>query len=254
MTPGAVPPVDGGPRFHTPDVEGFALPADPARFASIDLFRGLTESERAQLQTLLRRRTLPSGAMIMDAEQPGDVLYVIVDGAVKVHLDQADGTEVILAILGPGEVVGEISVVDSLGRSASVVTMDETTLYWMDRAAFWACMRTMPTMVVNLVTIMARRLRLANERIQALSTLDVYGRVARYLLALSREYGEVMPEGGGTRIPVRLTQSNLAGLVGASRVRVNQVLQTYKRRNWISVDGRLRTTIHAPEALAARCQ
>lgn len=243
------------PRRHPqpPDMEGYALPPDPARLGEIDLFHGLSESELAALQPLLRRRTFPAGAMIMDAEQPGDVLYVIVDGAVKVHLDQADGSEVILAILGPGEVVGEMSVVDSLGRSASVVTMDESTLYWMDRAAFWTCMRTMPTMVVNLATIMARRLRLANERIQALSTLDVYGRVARYLLALGREYGEQTPE-GDTRIPVRLTQSNLASLVGASRVRVNQVLQTYKRRHWISVDARLRTTIHAPEALAERCQ
>jgi CRP/FNR family cyclic AMP-dependent transcriptional regulator len=149
-------------------------------------------------------------------------------------------------------VVGEMSLVDSLGRSATAVTMEESTLYWIDRATFWELLRTLPALTYSLVRIMSRRLRLANAQIQALATLDVYGRVARQILAFAQEYGEPAP-GGALRIPIRLTQSDLAGLVGASRVRINQVLVAYKRRKWIAVDPHYHITVLNPRALAERC-
>lgn len=231
---------------------GYAIP-EMETLSELDLFRDLKPDDLSRLQGLLRRRIFPVGAELMATEQPGDVAYVIVDGAVKVHTESPDGTDVILAILGPGEVVGEMSVVDSLGRSATVVTLEESTLLWIDRSSFWECLRAIPEMTFNLTRIISRRLRLANERIEALATLDVYGRVARHILALAQEYGEATPE-GDIRIPIRLTQSDLASLVSASRVRVNQVLMAYKRRKWISVDRNYRTTVHERAALAERCQ
>jgi CRP/FNR family cyclic AMP-dependent transcriptional regulator len=159
-----------------------------------------------------------------------------------------DGTEVILAVLGPGEIVGEMSVVDSLERSASVVTMGPTTLLTIDRCAFWSCLQTMPALTYNVARILSRRLRDANAHVRTLVTLDVEGRVAQQLLSLSAACG------GGRRIPIRLTQSDLAGLVGASRVRVNQVLSMYRQAGLISVECGYRFVLHDPAGLAKRCR
>jgi CRP/FNR family cyclic AMP-dependent transcriptional regulator len=176
------------------------------------------------------------------------VVYVILEGTVKIHAAHPHGREVILAVLGPGEIVGELSVVDSLGRSASVMTMEPVTLGGLDRERFWELLRTVPRLTYNLVEIVARRLRLANTQIQSLAVLDVPARLARQLLAFAREYGE--PQNGGSiRIPLRLTQGDLGDLVGASRVRVNQVFAEYKRVGYISSDGSHRITVHDAAAL-----
>jgi CRP-like cAMP-binding protein len=147
-------------------------------------------------------------------------------------------------------VVGEMSLVDSLGRSATVETLEETRVLWMDRENFWHCLRTMPAMTYRLVEIVSRRLRLADTHIEALASLSVTGRVARHLLALVREYGEEVPD--GTRIPIPLTQSDLAAMVGASRARVNQSIGTLRRRRLIDVDASHRVTLLDVDALAER--
>jgi CRP/FNR family cyclic AMP-dependent transcriptional regulator len=199
----------------------------------------------------MHRKTFPPGAEIITAEQPGELAYVVLSGSVKIYVGQPDGSEVILAVLCAGEVVGEMSLADSLGRSATAVTLEESTLLWLDRAAFWTALGTMPTITYNLVSILSRRLRLANVHAQALSKLDVGGRVAAQLLAFAREYGEPA-EAGSILIPLRLTQSDLAGLVGASRVRVNQALGFFRRMGYLSVDQESRIVVHDPAALARR--
>ena len=227
-------------------------PDCPADYlAEVPLFRGLSARQLAKLEGLMHRKTFPSGAEIITAEQPGELAYIVLSGSVKIYVDQPDGSAVILAVLCAGEVVGEMSLADSLGRSATVVTLEESTLLWMDRVAFWTALDTMPTITYNLVNILSRRLRLANVHAQALSKLDVSGRVAAHLLAFSREYGETV-EAGSILIPLRLTQSDLAGLVGASRVRVNQALGSFRRRGYLSVNPENRIIVHDPAALARR--
>ena len=206
----------------------------------------------AKLNDYMRSTTFPAGTNIITVEQPGEVTYVVLEGTLKIHVEQADGSDVILAILGAGEVVGEMSMVDHLGRSANVVTMEPSRLCWLDRATFWECMATMPTMNYNLVFLMSRRLRLANAQIQSLATLDVFGRVARQLLAFAHEYGSATGQ-GDVVIPMHLTQSDLAAMIGATRVRVNQVLVDFKERKYISVDQNYRITVHNQDALAQRC-
>jgi CRP/FNR family transcriptional regulator, cyclic AMP receptor protein len=226
---------------------------DPSVLGTLPLLQGLAPVQLAQLNAVLHRRTVPAGTPLMLAEQPGEVAYLILSGTVKIHVEQANGMDVILGIRGRGEIVGEMSLVDRQGRSASVVTLEDCTLLWLDRPSFETCLQTMPVVSINLVRLLARRLRLATAQIQALAALDLYGRVARALLSLAEEYGEPAP-GGGTLIPLRLTQSDLAGLVGASRVRVNEVMVAYKRRKYLSVDAQYRITVHNAAALARRCQ
>jgi CRP/FNR family transcriptional regulator, cyclic AMP receptor protein len=219
----------------------------------LPLFQGLPPEQLQQVSSLLRRKAFPAGSDIITADQPGEVAYIILSGTVKIHVEQADGGDVLLAILGAGEIVGEMSLLEHMGRSASVVTLEESTLLWMDRTAFEESLQRMPTMTANLVRILSRRLRLANAQIQSLATLDVFGRVARQLLAFAHEYGQPA-EQGGVRIPLHLTQTDLAALVGASRVRVNQVLVFYRQQNYISVDQNARITVLDQAALLQRCK
>jgi len=226
--------------------------SDPRSLSKIALFRDLSAAELGRINDALRCKSFPTDTNIITIEQPAEVIYIIMSGTVKIHVEQADGSDVILAILGAGEVVGEIGLIDRIGRSANVVMMEESSLCWMDRAPFSELLETTPALAQNLLSILARRLRLANQQIQALASLDVYGRVARQVLAFAQEYGEVAPNGHIT-IPIRLTQSDLAGLIGATRVRVNQVLGDYKERKYISVDPHYRITVQNAAALAERC-
>ncbi|MCG3210195.1 MAG: CRP-like cAMP-activated global transcriptional regulator [Anaerolineae bacterium] len=226
---------------------------DPRSLGSIALFHNLTDSELDWLNEHLHHRTFGAGSNLAIVEQPGEVIYLILDGTLKIFTQQLDGTEVILAILGPGDTVGEMSLVDSAGRSANVVTLEKSSLLWMDRPTFQECLQTIPAITYNLVHILAKRLRLANEQIQSLATLDVYGRVARQILAFAEQYGRPA-NGSDTLIPIRLTQSDIGDLVGASRERINQVMVNYKRNKYISVDRRYRITVHDKTALAARCR
>jgi CRP/FNR family cyclic AMP-dependent transcriptional regulator len=217
------------------------------------LFQGLAPAELERINAQLRRTTFAAGTALMTAEQPGGVTYLIREGTVKVHIEQADGSDVILAILGPGEILGEMTLMDSDARSANVVTLEESTLLWIDHETLRAYMRDMPLIAENMVRILSRRLRLANAQVQSLATQDVFGRVARQILAFSEEYGRPTDD-GAIMIPLRLTQSDLASLVGASRVRVNQVLVHYQQRNYISVSQQHYMTVHDRAALAQRCR
>ena len=219
----------------------------------IDLFRGLSASEMDRVESVLHKKTFPADANIITAEAPGEVVYIIQSGTVKIHIDQADGRDVILAILGPGDIVGEMSLIDSSGRSASVITLEESILYWMSGRDFQECLRTMPTVSQNLVRILSMRVRLANELIQALANLDVHGRVARQLLAFAERYGQPDAD-GGVFIPIRVTQGDIADLVGASRKRVNTVIVTFKEQGLVSVDEKNYITVHDRKMLARLCR
>ncbi|MEJ7653571.1 MAG: Crp/Fnr family transcriptional regulator [Chloroflexia bacterium] len=229
------------------------IPVEPTVLAAMPLFKGLAPSELSRITQALHRRNAPAGVGLFSVDQPGEVVYIIQSGTVKVHVEQGDGDDVTLAILGPGQTVGEMAAADSLTRSATVVTLEPSVLLWTNRVTFQHWLRTYPQIALNLVRILSRRLRVANAHIQSLASLDVYGRVARQLLVLCEEYG-VPDSQGGARIPLRLTQTDLAELVGASRVRINQVIGDYKELGYIAVSREHYVTVRDRAALAARCE
>ena len=226
--------------------------ADPRTLAEFELFHDLLPDELVRLNALLHRTTFAPGTTLMTEEQPGEVAYLIIAGTVKVQATEADGTEVVLAIRGRGELVGELSLLDNLARSASVVTLEATTCYWIDRLAFQTALQAMPRLAYNLLGILARRLRLASSQIRALASQDLYGRVARQVLAFAEVYGQPGAD-GSIVIALQLKQSDLAGLVGASRARVNQVLGYYRERHYLSLDAHGRIVIHDRPAIEQRC-
>jgi CRP/FNR family cyclic AMP-dependent transcriptional regulator len=226
---------------------------DPCMIGDIELLRGLSAAQLSQVSGYLYCRTYPAGANIITVEQPGEVVYLIQSGTLKIHIEQANGSDVILAILGRGDIVGEMSLVDSAGRSASVITLEESRLFWMAAKDFQECLKAFPIMAQNLVRTLSRRVRLANELVQALANLDVHGRVARQLLAFADKYGE-SGSNGDVLIPLRLTQGDMADLVGASLKRVNQVMVSFKSQGYISVDEKYCITVRNRKALARYCQ
>jgi CRP/FNR family transcriptional regulator, cyclic AMP receptor protein len=201
----------------------------------IPLFAGLSDKQRSWVLSRLTERTFYKNHEMIVAGMPGEFLYIILAGTVKVYVPQRDGEDVIVAILGPGDPVGEMSVIDRSGRSASVITLEATRVLWMDQSSFQEALQTMPVLAQNLIGILNNRLRTSTGQIQALAALDVQQRVIRQLLSFAARYGQ--PEKyGQTLIPIRLTQSDLAGLVGASRKRVNQAIVFLKQSGWIAVD------------------
>ncbi len=227
--------------------------ADPRVLGGLPLFRGLSNPDLQRVNDLLRSSRFPTGAPVLTATQTGEAAYIVRSGTLKVHIIREDGHEVTLALLGPGELVGEMALLDLGGRSANVVALESAELLWLDRAGFHQLRRDIPLITDNLLAILARRLRLANAHFEALATLDVFGRVARQLLGLAEAYGEPVP-GGGVRLPFRLTQGELANLIGATRVRVNQVLVDFKRRGYLTEDAGHRITVLNKTALDDYCR
>jgi CRP/FNR family transcriptional regulator, cyclic AMP receptor protein len=221
--------------------------------STIPLFKGLNPVDLNWIAQHAHRHMVSAGTSIVTAEMPGEAVYVILFGTVKIHIEQADGRDVVLAIIGAGDTVGEMSLIDSAGRSASAITLEDSLLLWMDKGAFQEMLKTIPAVAQNLVFILTGRVRLNNELIQALATLDVYGRVARQLLAFADKYGQ-SGAGESVLIPISLRQVDIADLVGASRKRVNQVMVFFREQEFISVNATGKIVVLNRAALTKYCR
>jgi CRP/FNR family cyclic AMP-dependent transcriptional regulator len=221
--------------------------------SAIPLFKGLGVDELGWIAKRAHRRVFVAGTSIVTAEQPGEAVYVILSGTVKIHIEQSDGRDVVLSIIGAGDTLGEMSLIDSAGRSASAVTLEDSFLLWMDKSAFQQMLSDFQPVAHNLVRILSDRVRLANELIQALATLDVYGRVARQLLAFAEKYGQ-NNNSGTVMIPIHLTQGDIADLVGASRKRVNQVMVFFREQEFISLTSTGKIVVQSKASLANYCK
>lgn len=218
--------------------------------ADIELFAGLTPTQLDWVAQRAHRRVFESGRNVMTMDQPGEAVYIILYGTVKIHIEQGE-RDVIISILGAGDLVGEMSLIDSIGRSASAVTLENSLMLWMDKVTFNYILDNFPPVARNLVKILSARVRLSDQLIQALATLDVNGRVARQLLAFAEKYGH--QKDGATQIRIVLTQGDIADLVGASRKRVNQTMVFFKERGLIDTDAEGRIAIRNSEGLARFC-
>ena len=223
--------------------------------SDIQLFEGLTPMQLDWVAQRAHRRAFPAGTNVLTIEQLGEAVYIILHGTVKIHVEPGDGRDrdVILSILGAGDLLGEMSLIDSVGRSASALTLENSLMLWMDKHTFNQLLDEFPPVARNLVRILSARVRLSDQLIQALASLDVYGRVARQLLAFAERYGRSL-EDDAIRIPIALTQGDIADLVGASRKRVNQVIVAFKGQDLIGTDADGHLILYDSEGLAKYCR
>jgi CRP-like cAMP-binding protein len=194
----------------------------------VPLFESLSEPDLQSFAELVRERSYPRGSVIVFEEDPGDALYVVAAGQVKVVLVAEDGREVILSVLGPGSFFGEMAILDEGPRSAHVIAMEESNLLILRRDDFHARLRAMPEVAISLLKEISRRLRRADEKIGSLVLLDVNGRLAHLLLRLADEEA-------GDRITRRLTHHTIAQMIGSSRETVSRAMRGLVGRNVIEV-------------------
>lgn len=203
---------------------------------SAPLFATMDETERQSLYASMVKVELNRGEVLFDEGENGDRLYIIEEGKIKLGSSSGDGRENLLAILGPGEMFGELSLFDPGPRSLSASAVSDSVLYELEHSALVRVIEERPAVAKHLLTALARRLRRTNEALADLVFSDVPGRVAKALLDLSTRFGERVDE--GIRVAHDLTQEELAQLVGASRETVNKALADFAGRGWVRREGR----------------
>ncbi|MGH3580543.1 MAG: Crp/Fnr family transcriptional regulator, partial [Mycobacterium sp.] len=168
--------------------------------------------------------------------EPGDRLYIILEGKVKIGRRTADGRESLITVMGPADMFGELALFDPGPRTSTVTTLTEVKAVTMDREALHAWVLGRPEIAEQLLRVLARRLRRTNSALSDLIFTDVPGRVAKQLLDIAKRFGK--PEGNVLHVTHELTQEELAQLVGASRETVNKALSDFAQRGWIKLQGK----------------
>jgi CRP/FNR family cyclic AMP-dependent transcriptional regulator len=208
---------------------------------AIPLFEHLADDELARMAEVTRQRKYPKGSVILFEDDPGDALYVVVAGQVKVVLIGEDGREVILATLADGDFFGEMSLIDDQPRSAHVIAMEASNLLVLRRDDFQRCLEETPRIAVGLLRALTKRLRLADSKIGGLVLLDVTGRVARLLL-------EMADENDGVVIDRKLTHHQIAQMIGSSRETVSRTMRSLAEQQLIEMRGK-RIAVRNREAM-----
>jgi len=167
------------------------------------------------------------------AGDEGDGCYRLDQGMLKASVIDPGGGERILAVLGPGSVVGELSMIDGAPRSASVIALSDSKLSFVSRSAFEAYGRSRPELYRHLTTLLANRLRYTNDTVAATSFLSVKGRVARAMLTLADEFGRDVGQ-GRIVIQQKVSQGDLAAMAGTARENVSRVLHDWTTRSLMS--------------------
>lgn len=215
------------------------------------LFSELPDDLLADLSGRMVRRRYRKDSVVFVQGEYGTRCYVILSGSVKIGAYAPDGREAVLAVLGPGDVFGELSLFDDAPRSADATAIEKVELLSLDNQALTEAVRAHPELATSLLRVLSRRLRLANERFQDAAFFDVTGRIARRLADLSAQHGVGAPE--GVLVDVPLSQEALANMIGATRESVNKALAGLTRRGLVRREGR-RYVVTDVEALRDRAR
>lgn len=200
------------------------------------LFRGVSGQALDDLLRRMQIRTRPSSTLLVAQDEPGDSMFLLVEGRARVVIFGENGRELTLASLRAGDVFGELSLLDSRPRSANVVAIDDVTVLALGRDAFAAHIQRFPQTALNLARELGNRLRRADEQIAALGLHDVETRLSRLLERLAREDGE--RNEAGLIIRRRPTQQELANMVGSCRETISRTFAAMVRRGLLLPRGR----------------
>lgn len=206
-------------------------------FRKFDLFAELDERELDKVGVLAKPRRYQKDEVIFHADEPGDVFCIIVAGRVKVTMISPEGKEIILSTLGPGEFFGEMALLEDAPRSATVTATENLEVLTIWRADFLQMIKEDFSIARKMLAELSRRLRRASRRIESLVTMDVYGRLARFLLELARDRGEEV--GDGYVAVARPTHQAIANTIGTSRETVSRLLHDLMGQNLLLSEGKM---------------
>ncbi|AKE38171.1 Transcriptional regulator, Crp/Fnr family [Corynebacterium camporealensis] len=200
------------------------------------IFQGVDPVAVQNLIEQMETVRFPRGTTIFEEGEPGDRLYIITSGKIKLARHAPDGRENLLTVMGPSDMFGELSIFDPGPRTSSAVCVTEVHAATMNSEMLQRWVDDHPSIAQQLLRVLARRLRRTNANLADLIFTDVPGRVAKTLLQLANRFG--VQEGGALRVNHDLTQEEIAQLVGASRETVNKALATFAHRGWIRLEGK----------------
>lgn len=219
--------------------------------ARAGLFQGVAPEAAEALASSLDYGDYTRGEPVFVEGEQGDTLYIVLSGKVKVGRRAADGRENMLAVMGPSDLFGELSLFDPGPRTATATVLTDARLASLSQSSLRPWINDRPEIAEQLLRVLARRLRRTNDALADLIFTDVPGRVAKALLALAERFGST--DGTGLRVHHDLTQEELAQLVGASRETVNKALADFASRGWLRVESRAVTILDA-DRLARRAR
>ena len=202
-------------------------PFSPGFIENLPLFRDLTTTQIETARCVIASQRLETDTLLVGEDQAGDQVFLLIEGSVKIFVTKGE-QEVVLALRGRGEIIGELVVLDGNGRSASVLTQTPCVVGAISRYDFWNTLWEMPPVPYNVAVLLAERVRRLTARLQAMATLDVRGRIAFQLATMVAEHAVINAE-GAYEIPFSFTQHELARMVGTSRAQTNQSLASWKR-------------------------
>lgn len=225
------------------------MDATPGPFVPGSFLARLQPDERTALLELGVRRTLPSGAMVIFEREPEDRVMLLLGGRVKVtHVDR-HGRELLLNIRDPGDLLGELALIDREPASVSVCTLEPAVAQLIGAGAFRAYLEATPPVAIALLEVLAGRFREELSTRLQFTEADTMGRLAARILELSRRYGQ--HDDGRVAVLMPISQEELATWAGASRASVAQALQAMRELGWIGTERRL-LKIADTDALRAR--
>jgi CRP-like cAMP-binding protein len=213
--------------------------------ARTDLFGNLAPADLEAIAAKGMVRTYPKGQILFYQQDPGESLYVILEGRVKAFVTSEDGAELNLGMFESPSILGEVALVDGGPRSASAEVVAPTKLLVFTRATFVSLLGEHPALVEAYLCMLGKLIRRLQDRTEDLVFLDLHGRVAKLLLSFA-ENADAGPE--GTVLDLKVTQGELAAMVAGSRPTVNQILKTFEGRGYLTVAGR-QIIVKNPDAL-----
>ena len=186
---------------------------------NVPLFTGLNEKELANIEQHAVTRNFAKRTVLINEGDQTNSLYVVISGKVKIYCGDEHGKEIIIATLGPGDYFGEVALIDDAERSASVMTLEDSSFLVISKESFKSALAQYPEIAIRLIQEFTHRFRNMTDNIKNLALLDVYGRVAKTLLNMAEEEDEHLI------IHERLTQQDIANRVGASREMVAKIMK-----------------------------
>ena len=198
-------------------------------------FENLSSEQLAELAAVTRFERLNRRAELCHKGEEGSDLYLVMEGRLKAFTTSDEGDDVVFNIHGPGDLVGEVAVLAELPRTATVAALESCLLLALDRNDLLAFLRRHPDLALQMLASSTRRLAYLTEFVEGRMFLSISRRLAKKLVELSRRYGDSTP--AGQRINLRLSQSELGDLVGATRESVNKLLKAWSSEGLLSIDG-----------------
>lgn len=219
-------------------------------FGHVPFLQQLAREDADALLNRVKRRKIKPGTEILRVGSAGDETVLVLAGRVRVVAYGADRREVVLALRGPGELIGEMAALGAGRRTASAIALDEVEAGFLGARELQSFLREHPDVAIVVIRMVVRRLAEATQDVVDLATQDSVGRLAKRLVDLSAEHGK--PAAGGTQIELFLTQDELARWTGATRETVSRALRLMRQLGWVATDRRTITVLD-PVALRERC-